>query len=305
MLRTNRMSISVSIARAALESIFDDCDKFDVDETGGRLLGTYQYGADGLEIQVTDVLDAGPQAQRSPTFFLQDGDYQEQLFREIESRRPEIEHLGNWHTHHVNGYPTLSGGDLKTYFRTVNHDQHNTDFFYALLVVRRNHQSGPRYTVRHFLFRRGDDSIYEVPDGNVRILDAPPPPALVRPEPEMSEQAGLASPNPGKLERARDHEFFSDFYPRLKALLSKETGSVYWKGQIALVDGSEASVVAREELTGDEISYSIATSYKNPAVTKISQRYQEQQFRSARQAVVNFERDLNRALYREAKGVSL
>ena len=42
-----------------------------------------------------------------------------------------IEHLGNWHTHHVNGYPNLSGGDVATYRRIVNHELHNLDFFYA------------------------------------------------------------------------------------------------------------------------------------------------------------------------------
>ena len=101
-------------------------------------------------------MSPGPNAQRSPTYFLQDGDYQEKLFRAIEASHPDIEHLGNWHTHHVNGYPTLSGGDKTTYFKTVNHEKHNTDFFYALLVVSKNRGGNPRYEVKHFFFRRGD-----------------------------------------------------------------------------------------------------------------------------------------------------
>ena len=33
--RSKKPAFSISIARGALESIFDECDRFDVDETGG------------------------------------------------------------------------------------------------------------------------------------------------------------------------------------------------------------------------------------------------------------------------------
>src|SRR4051812_28304697 len=102
---------SISIARGALDSVFDECDRYALDETGGRLLGTYRHDHGHYDIDVTCVLEPGPNAQRSPTYLLQDGDYQEKQFRAIEAIQPDIEHLGNWHTHHVNGYPTLSGGD--------------------------------------------------------------------------------------------------------------------------------------------------------------------------------------------------
>jgi hypothetical protein len=106
--RSERPVVSISIARGALESIFDECDKYDADGTGGRLLGTYRYDNGRYDIEVRGVLEPGPNAQRSPTYFLQDGDHQEKQFRAIEASHPEIEHLGNWHTHHVNGYPTPS-----------------------------------------------------------------------------------------------------------------------------------------------------------------------------------------------------
>src|SRR5208283_2840426 len=106
--------------------------------------------------------EPGPNAQRSATYFLQDGDYQEKLFRAIEAQHPEVEHLGNWHTHHVNGYPTLSGGDISTYRNIVNHRNHNTDFFYALLVVRKNQGGAERYETKHFFLRRGDDTVHEI-----------------------------------------------------------------------------------------------------------------------------------------------
>jgi hypothetical protein len=136
--RKQGVSCSISIARPALEAVFDECDRHDVDETGGRLIGTYRRANGHYDIHVGGVIGPGPNAQRTPTFFMQDGDSQEQAFRAIEAQHPEIEHLGNWHTHHVNGLDTLSAGDKATYNRTVNHAKHNTDFFYALLVVSRN-----------------------------------------------------------------------------------------------------------------------------------------------------------------------
>ena len=59
-------------------------------------------------IQAKGVIEPGPNARRTRTSFFQDGDHQTEVFRRIEAEDPSIEHLGNWHTHHVNGYPTLS-----------------------------------------------------------------------------------------------------------------------------------------------------------------------------------------------------
>ena len=103
--------------------------------------------------------------RRSPTSFFQDGEYQETIFRKIEAEHTEIEHLGNWHTHHVNGLNTLSSGDIETYKRIVNHEKHNTDFFYALLVVSKNQTfyNRERYLMKHFLFKRGESLVYEDP----------------------------------------------------------------------------------------------------------------------------------------------
>jgi hypothetical protein len=297
---TLKPTFSITIARGAVESIFDECDNYAVDETGGRLLGTYHRQGNHYDIEVKGVLEPGPNAERSPTYFLQDGDYQERLFRAIEASHPEIEHLGNWHTHHVNGLATLSGGDKTTYFKTVNHAKHNTDFFYALLVVSKNRSGNPRYTIKHFIFRRGDEAIYEIPANAVRLVDTPPlRPGNVaetrdRPQPKGSPIAA----NP---ERAKDHEFFVEFYPDFKALLAKNIGAPYWKGPLLLVDGSRADVVAMED-PDDLRSYSIASSCKNSAITDILEQYKQRKFRSARHAVLHLERDLNQALYRGKKG---
>lgn len=298
--RSKKPAFSISIAKAALESIFDECDRYDVDETGGRLLGTYRHDNGRYDIEVKGVLEPGPKAERSPTYFLQDGEYQERLFRSIEASHPDIEHLGNWHTHHVNGYPTLSGGDKATYFKTVNHEKHNTDFFYALLVVSKNRGGNPRYAVKHFLFRRNDDTIYEIPAKDVRLVDAPAlrprDRATAEPSGPLPETAPPITANP---ERAKDREFFSEFYPNLKPLLSKSIGAPYWKGPLSLVDGSRAEVVAMENADGGAPFYSIATSCRNPVIADILAQYEERQFRSARHAVLNLERDMNQALYRQ------
>lgn len=301
--RSKKLGLSISIARGALESIFDECDKYDADETGGRLLGTYRQHDGRYDIEVNGVLEPGPNAQRSATYFLQDGDHQEKLFRAIEADHPDIEHLGNWHTHHVNGYPTLSGGDKATYFKTVNHEKHNTDVFYALLVVGKNPGGNPRYEVKHFLFRRGDDAIYEIPANEVLLVDAPVlRPAQARNTVEVSDPQphdASSAPNP---ERAKDQEFFAEFYPDFKALLAKDISALYWKGALALVDGSRAEVVAMEGPDDSAGSYSIASSSKNPVIADILAQYKQRKFRSARHAVIHLERDLNLALYRGKKG---
>lgn len=165
--------VRIIMPKTALQVIFDACDGFDQDETGGRVVGSFEEHRSELVVHVTGIIEAGPQARRSAVSFFQDGEYQERVFRHIENSHPEIEHLGNWHTHHVNGLQTLSSGDIETYYRTVNHRNHNTSFFYALLVTSKHKTSDPlrRYTVKHYLFRRGDERIYEVPPRQVEIVD--------------------------------------------------------------------------------------------------------------------------------------
>src|SRR6266481_5099560 len=175
MFRSKHPKVDISMPKEALEAIFDECDRHDVDETGGRIIGMYEKKGRDYEIQVLGVIAPGPNARRSPTSFFQDGEYQERVFRELEKDHPNLEHLGNWHTHHVNGLQTLSGGDIETYYRTVNHPNHNTPFFYALLVTEKHKTSNPlrRYTIKHYMFRRGEERIYEIPSRHVEIVDRP------------------------------------------------------------------------------------------------------------------------------------
>ncbi|MGD0154720.1 MAG: hypothetical protein ABSB50_01390 [Terracidiphilus sp.] len=304
MFKPNRPSFSVSFARLALESIFDECDQHDSHETGGRLIGTYQKRASSYDIQVLGVLGPGPRAQRSATSFFQDGEHQERIFRKIEETHPEVEHLGNWHTHHVNGLSTLSGGDHATYHRIVNHHNHNTDFFYALLVVKKNDHRNPRYEVKHFFFRRDEGDVYEIPNYKVRIVDTP---TLWPLGIDQAESPSTAPERPSQqplitAERVKDQEFFSDFYPSLRPLLSKSAGAMYWKGPITLIDDSSAEVTAIENSADGESFYSITTDRKEPDFAALWAQYGERSFRSARHAVLHLQDDLNRAIYRNKRG---
>jgi hypothetical protein len=302
MFKSKHPQFSVTIAQAALESIFDECDQYDSHETGGRLIGTYQKKGAHYNVQLSGVLGPGPAAQRSATSFFQDGDYQERIFRQIEEKHPNIEHLGNWHTHHVNGLATLSQGDHATYQRNVNHDKHNTDFFYALLVVRKNHGRDPRYDVKHYFFLRNDEKVYETSPAHVRIVDAPilwPVGNGRSPSPSGCAQHSGDQVR-ANIERAKDQEFFSDFYPNLTALFSKRADALYWKGAVTLIDGSPAEVLTVENSADGAQFYSITTGRQEFA--EAMAEYKERRFRSARHAVLNLQNDLNQAIYRHKKG---
>jgi hypothetical protein len=184
----------------------------------------------------------------------------------------------------------------------VNHHNHNTDFFYALLVVRKNEGRGARYDVKHFFFRRGDEAVYEIPSSEVRIVDI----ALLTGEDEAARyetkpslpavRRGHANP-----ERAKDQEFFAEFYPDLKSLFSQRLGAPYWKGPLTLIDGSRIDVVAVESADSDTPEYSIVTAGDNETCAETLVGYKGRKFGAARHAIFQLERDLNRAIYQNRK----
>jgi hypothetical protein len=298
MFKAKHPKVNISFPRKAMEAIFDECDRFDIDETGGRIVGTYQKQGKQYDIAVLGVIGAGPNARRSPTSFFQDGEYQETVFRDLENQYPNLEHLGNWHTHHVNGLATLSSGDKATYQRIVNHDKHNTDFFYALLVVRKTPHGKQRYEVKHYLVFRDDQTIYEIPSTQLSFVDeasASDGHAVVLP---CSSHGGEID-TIANVERAKDQEFFSEFYPGLKPGFSKTLGALYWKGSLDLIDGSQASVLAMESSDDRKPSYSITIPGQNSS--DVIRKYKDRTFHSARQAVLHLERDMNREIFRCVK----
>lgn len=296
--------IHLSIPKAALLTVFDECDGFDQDETGGRVIGTFEQRNGKLDIHITGIIEAGPQARRSAVTFFQDGEFQEKVFRKIEDHHPDIEHLGNWHTHHVNGLDRLSEGDMETYFRTVNHRNHNTSFFYALLVTAKHNSSDPlrRYAVNHYVFRRGDDRIYELHRNQVQIVDAP----LIWPatvESHQQKREGQpkhefrANPN-----RAYDNDILSEFFREVRPFSNAKLG-MYWRGPLELLDGSHVEVILLEDSAAANPTYTV-TLREPPAVLKgLADEIANVEFPSARAALIATERSCNRALYRQYGGV--
>jgi len=281
----------VVLPRGALEAVFAECDRYDADETGGRVVGTVQPEGNGVVINVTGIIEPGPSAQRTSTYFKQDGHYQEDVFRKIEDSHPEVEHLGNWHTHHVNGLRHLSGGDIDTYRRTVEHPKHNIDLFYALLVTERKARGKglDRYAFKNYVFQRGDPNSYEIPERAVKLVDAP----LIWPvEAEGREQPGDQS----RLQsRALDQEIVKDFFPGIAPFMSKALG-VYWKGKLALADGSNVDVVVVQDDPNGDSKY--AVSLRNPpkALEEFARAYGEHRYASCRAALIAMERACNKEL---------
>jgi hypothetical protein len=291
--------IRIIFPEAGLKVVFEECDLFDHDETGGRLVGTYKEHGGKLMVQVTGIIESGPQAKRSRVSFFQDGAHQEGIFRRIESRYPEIEHLGNWHTHHMNGLPTLSGGDIETYHRTVNHQSHNTPFFYALLVTAKHNTSDAhrRYSIKHFVFRRGDKDFYEIPQRHVELVDAP----LVWPSSEFQADRSdhsHVSGSPTRAGRAYDNDIIGEFYPGVRPFSSQKLG-VYWRGSLELLDGSSVEVVLLEDSSGPA-KHSVALRDAPAVLQDVAAQLAKAEFPSARAALLTTERNCNRALYRRA-----
>jgi hypothetical protein len=301
MFKSKNPKVNITMPPKALEAIFDECDRYEIDETGGRIIGSYTKRGRDYYVDVLGVVGPGPNARRTPTSFFQDGDYQEHVFRELEKDHPNLEHLGNWHSHHGNGLETLSSGDRATYRRTVNHDKHNTDFFYALLVTRRTPRGRRRYEVKHYVLFRGDDTIHEIHDSDIQLVDKP---RSVGGEAafaaSVSEQESPLGSD-AKLERTKDQDFFSEFFPGLQPAFSKSAGTFYWKGNFALIDGSQADVLAMENAANGSASYSITITKAKGFVADVLEKYRDRSFPSARHALLHLERDINQELYRRAK----
>lgn len=306
--------IQIIIPEAALLEIFDECDRYQFDETGGRIVGAYHRHSDELTIEVQGIIEPGSKARRSPTVLWQDGEYQENVFRQIEEDYPSVEHLGTWHTHHVNGLQTLSGGDITTYTKTVNHPKHNTDFFYALLVVNKEGSDDPlgRYSFKHFLFKRGDRHFYEIPASCTKIVNSP----LVWPRHAKAAQPAVqqrhAAASYGRIHqlkepaaetginRVYDRDIIGQFYEAVKPYSSPKLG-VYWRGPLPCLDGSSVEVVVVEDASHGHANYSLHLRNAPDSLAKVAAHLAKKEFRSARAALITAERECNVALFEHSQ----
>ena len=291
--------IKISLHRGVLAAIFDECDRHDHAETGGRLVGTYKITRKGkLAVTALGVIEPGPSATRSSVSLFQDGAHQEQVFRELERKYPSLEHLGNWHSHHVNGHPTLSQGDRDTYHRIVDHQSHNISFFYALLVTARNTKpvGDCRYQIKHFVLFRDELGEHEIPPEQVRIVDQPsiwPIPA------ERKESARDAFPLDCATQRAKDAEFIPEMFSGVRSFLAKRSKQIYWRGTIILSNQSSVEVIAMERQEKGVQAYRVtAITDKDGILSGVAAEGLTKKFSSARMALLWLERQLNQAIFR-------
>ena len=303
--------VKLIMPRRALEVVFDECDRYETAETGGRILGVYEQSGKSLTISVTGIIEPGPRAERTGTFLMQDGEYQEQVFRQVEVRQPSSEHLGNWHTHHMNGLRHLSSGDIDTYRRTVGHQNHNTDFFYALLVIEKHKRVAglDRYAFRHYVLRRGDSAVYEIPPDKVTIVEAP----LVWPNAGAEEYAPRSQPqrtehrvhgqtftevegDAARMNRVYDRDAVDQFYPKVKPFQAEKLG-LYWRGEIPLVDGSGVEAIILEDADAQAPTYKITLRNPPEALVRAAGALSKKSFPSCRAALVTSERACNAELF--------
>ncbi len=291
--------INISICADVLRKVFEECDRYDHDETGGRILGTFHQGKDGeLNVKVNGVIEAGPSARRSSSSFFQDGEYQAQIFRQIECAHPDIEHLGNWHTHHVNGYPKISGGDIETYHRIVNHQKHNLDFFYALIVIARNPEASDldRYRARHYVLFRGDNRVHEVAPSRVSVIDE----AVIWPTDVEQTQS---TPSPEISVRTKDKATIELLYPEIKPYHSKRANTFYWRGEVRLIDDTVVQLTIPELMNDEQVTktfYQVLIKDPPRACFALVEQLSEKHFQSATEAIYHFEQQLNKKLYQAA-----
>jgi len=79
-------------------------------ESGGYLIGKIHLPNGAYEI--TDFIDAGPNAFRGPASFSGDNAYAEQKKLELQQQNPDKRLLGEYHLHPWHGHPHPSGGDV-------------------------------------------------------------------------------------------------------------------------------------------------------------------------------------------------
>jgi len=79
-------------------------------ESGGYLFGKMHQP--NMIAEITDFVDGGPKARRSPASFSGDSEYATRKKEELQEIDPDIRLLGEYHLHPWKAFPNPSGGDL-------------------------------------------------------------------------------------------------------------------------------------------------------------------------------------------------
>jgi hypothetical protein len=182
----------------------------------------------------------------------------------------------------------------------VNHRSHNAPFFYALLITAKHRSSDPlgRYAVKHYIFRRGDEHIYEIRRDQVEIVDTP----LVWPQ-RAEHPCDKCDSNPkhelrANPNRAYDSDILSEFYRGVRPFSSAKLG-MYWRGPLELLDGTRIEVVLLEDSSTINPTYTVTLREPPAALRSLAEEIATVEFPSARAALITTERNCNRAIYRQ------
>lgn len=106
------------LSQAVLDSMRIEARAHTPNETGGILLGYWSGDPEPVPV-VTDAVDAGPNAEHGPDYFIPDHDYQTDQIRLLYTRSGKrLWYLGDWHTHPSEYDIRLSSTD-RTTMRTI------------------------------------------------------------------------------------------------------------------------------------------------------------------------------------------
>lgn len=215
-------------------------------EVGGKFIGRWSCpGVDipnasieailpRLQVTLIDNLDAGAAAERTATYHLPDGPYQERLFRAVEREDPDVEHVGTWHSHHPNGFPNLSEGDRRGYRATLADPAYRPDVLVTWLATDGRGLAGGRC----WLWLRGHAEPYEVDLRAVVVVQSPSPYAAAlsrqRSVEAIRTRAGQAvdvvAPDGATL--AAEQRFLAQRFDQVQAFRDRETGAIGWRFQL-------------------------------------------------------------------------
>ena len=125
-------------------------------ETGGKFLGFIispgsqppdtLYGravadvwrklaGEGGALLLVGSISPGPRAESTAVELFPDAEFQGSVFQALEADEPTLHHLGSWHSHHPNGMPHFSPGDLANYRSVLESENYEPDYFVAGLCV--------------------------------------------------------------------------------------------------------------------------------------------------------------------------
>jgi hypothetical protein len=124
-------------------------------EVGGKFVGFVRRGGTGASrslgsldrwlvdhvapgrtaLIVLGSISSGPGAEATAVSLVPDAAFQVAVFRELERRHPDVEHMGSWHSHNPNKLRDFSHGDHEHYSSAVVRTDYNLDAFLAGLCT--------------------------------------------------------------------------------------------------------------------------------------------------------------------------